>query len=242
VTIAQQEKAMTALAETTHKLPTPALPWLLVLVGFMGCGKTTVGRILAQRWRVDFIDLDQEISQLVGMPVAAIFAEYGEAQFRQWEQETLQAVLARYPRARNPLLNKKFATCSTNDSDSRCVPTTITSSAVLAPAAGLTSPARTPRLPAPRAVLALGGGTWISASNRQLIQPQAISIWLDCSLAVSLTRLRADDSRPLAKDPSQLAALLAARWPSYQLADYHLEVTTLSPAKVAQIIRTYPLF
>lgn len=61
------------------------------LTGFMGCGKTTVGRRLAERLRIPFVDLDREIELRVGMPVREIFARLGEPAFRQMEQEALWA-------------------------------------------------------------------------------------------------------------------------------------------------------
>jgi shikimate kinase len=66
----------------------------IYLTGFMGCGKTTVGRLLAQRLGVLFIDLDLEIERRVGMTVREIFERQGEAAFRQMEAETLGWTLA----------------------------------------------------------------------------------------------------------------------------------------------------
>lgn len=60
-------------------------PRRLVLVGFMAAGKTTVGRRLAERLGYRFVDLDREVERLAGRPVAEIFAEGGEARFRELE-------------------------------------------------------------------------------------------------------------------------------------------------------------
>lgn len=60
------------------------------LTGFMGSGKTTVGRSLAARLGVPFLDLDQEIEQRAGMPVREIFERFGEPAFRQMEQDALR--------------------------------------------------------------------------------------------------------------------------------------------------------
>jgi shikimate kinase len=66
----------------------------IVLIGFMGSGKTTVGRITAQRMNMPFVDLDKLIEQRAGKTISTIFAEQGEAAFRQLETEVLNDVLA----------------------------------------------------------------------------------------------------------------------------------------------------
>jgi len=62
----------------------------IFLVGFMGAGKTTVGRALAQKLGYAFYDLDQLIEERAGKSVQAIFAELGEAEFRRFEREAIQ--------------------------------------------------------------------------------------------------------------------------------------------------------
>ena len=55
----------------------------MFLIGFMGAGKTTVGRALARRLGWTFHDLDDVIEQREGRTIAAMFAESGEAAFRR---------------------------------------------------------------------------------------------------------------------------------------------------------------
>ncbi len=62
-----------------------AVPRNVVLVGFMGCGKSTVGRMLGDRLGRPFIDLDQEIEARADCTIAQVFAEHGEAGFRRLE-------------------------------------------------------------------------------------------------------------------------------------------------------------
>ena len=65
----------------------------IVLVGLMGCGKTTVGRRLAARLRVPFVDADQEIEAAAGKSIPDIFEEHGEAHFRDREYRVIQRLL-----------------------------------------------------------------------------------------------------------------------------------------------------
>lgn len=61
----------------------------IVIVGFMGCGKTTVGRALAQRLGCDMIDLDSFITERAGRTPAEIIEEDGEPAFREIETHAL---------------------------------------------------------------------------------------------------------------------------------------------------------
>lgn len=62
----------------------------IFLVGFMAAGKTTVGRALAQKLNYRFLDLDDRIVEKARRSVPEIFAEYGEAHFRQLEREAIE--------------------------------------------------------------------------------------------------------------------------------------------------------
>jgi shikimate kinase len=61
----------------------------IFLVGFMGAGKSSIGAALADRLGLRFIDLDAEISERLGAPIADIFADDGEAAFRVAERTEL---------------------------------------------------------------------------------------------------------------------------------------------------------
>ena len=67
----------------------------IVLVGPMGSGKTTIGRALAPRFGLDFVDLDLAIEQRCGVAVSLIFEIEGEAGFRAREQAALDALTRR---------------------------------------------------------------------------------------------------------------------------------------------------
>jgi shikimate kinase len=66
----------------------------IVLVGLMGCGKSSIGRRLAARLELPFIDADDEIERAAGRSIPDIFAEHGEAYFREGERKVIQRLLA----------------------------------------------------------------------------------------------------------------------------------------------------
>ena len=75
----------------------PDLP--LVLIGFMGAGKTTIGRRLAEALQRPFYDIDDEVEASVGKTITTIFAESGETAFREIEGAILISVAAIRPPA-----------------------------------------------------------------------------------------------------------------------------------------------
>lgn len=62
----------------------------IVLTGFMGTGKSTVGRLLAKRLGFAFLDLDELIEKEAGLPIREIFSAYGEARFRELESDVIK--------------------------------------------------------------------------------------------------------------------------------------------------------
>ena len=78
----------------SSSISSPAtLPRRIVLTGFMGAGKSTVGRLLAARLHWPFLDIDSLITAEHGLSVARIFAHHGEEHFRRLEAETIARVL-----------------------------------------------------------------------------------------------------------------------------------------------------
>ncbi len=73
-------------------VPRPHLPVRIYLVGFMASGKSTIGRLLAERLRWTFVDLDERIEERAGMPIRRIFSIAGEGRFRSLEHDMLREV------------------------------------------------------------------------------------------------------------------------------------------------------
>ena len=70
----------------------------IVLVGLMGAGKTTVGRRLAQKLGLPFVDADHEIEEAAGMTITDIFDRFGEAHFRDGERRVIARLIDGKPK------------------------------------------------------------------------------------------------------------------------------------------------
>jgi shikimate kinase len=158
----------------------PDPPRLIALIGFMGSGKSTVGRELADRMGWDFADLDSLIEEREGARVAEIFASRGETAFRLLESRYLAGLAGRE-----------------------------------------------------RLVVAAGGGTPVSAANREFFT-RAATFFLSVSLPVALERTGADPSRPLlARGLAALRELYDSRLPVYRSLGMEIDTDPLTPAEVA---------
>ncbi|MCH9766068.1 MAG: shikimate kinase [Alphaproteobacteria bacterium] len=80
-------------ADIAQKLGTRAI----VMVGLMGCGKSSVGRRVATRLQLPFVDADDEIEKRAGQTIADIFSEHGEAFFRDREKLVIASILEQGP-------------------------------------------------------------------------------------------------------------------------------------------------
>lgn len=69
----------------------------LVMVGLMGCGKSSVGRRLAVRLGIPFVDTDEEIERVAGKSIVDIFSDWGEAEFRDGERRVIARLLGAGP-------------------------------------------------------------------------------------------------------------------------------------------------
>jgi shikimate kinase len=165
----------------------------IYLVGFMGAGKTTIGRRLAYQLGWTFADLDDDIEAAEQRKIAAIFDAEGEEHFRRLETAALARRVERIQRG---------------------TPT----------------------------VLALGGGAFTRAENREALAGRGISIWLDCPLEKVWERVSRESHRPLARDRARFEELYRARAALYALADFRVEVCGDNPVSGVEAILDLPPF
>ncbi len=71
----------------------PAIDRAIVLVGLMGAGKSTIGKRLATRLRLPFVDADHEIERAAGLSISEIFDRFGEAGFRDGERRVIARLI-----------------------------------------------------------------------------------------------------------------------------------------------------
>src|SRR3954471_12064074 len=154
--------------EFTKRLDRP-----IVLVGLMGVGKSTVGRRLAKRLGLPFVDSDSAIEDAAGYTAAEMFERYGEQDFRDGERRLVARLI---------------------DGEIR--------------------------------VIATGGGAYVDARTRQLLNERAITIWLDAPVDILAERTSRRNTRPLLRtqDPkATLERLSEERRPSYEEAHIHVK-------------------
>lgn len=84
------DEASTRLAEIAATQPSPHR---FALIGLRGAGKSSIGRAVARRLKLAFIELDHEVEARAGMPLADLFTLHGESYYRQLERETLETLL-----------------------------------------------------------------------------------------------------------------------------------------------------
>jgi shikimate kinase len=94
---AQAGKTEAALTETERKILDRLGARSIVLVGMPGCGKSAIGRRLAPRLGLPFVDADEEIERAAGKPITEIFADHGEAHFRDGERRVIARLLGAGP-------------------------------------------------------------------------------------------------------------------------------------------------
>ena len=177
---------------------------IISLTGFMGCGKSSVGRRLSELLCCPFIDLDDVIEKREGRTISEIFAAEGEAGFREIELESMLTVveggcsktesLPRLRRGPLPFTRPRAATVFNSSS-----------------------------LHNSHLVLALGGGTVMTPQCAELVMEKTLCIYLKASVDTLMKRLASEtESRPLLDSKTsssmqnRIEDLLAQRSTTYE--------------------------
>ena len=224
-------------------------PKNIILTGFMGCGKTTVGRLLAAALHLPFADADHEIEKAAGMEIPAIFQACGEPYFRRLEEEQIEKLLcdAKFVEAlvadSTPTTKQITNFTSATSQPPDCVLATSQlpdCAPVASQPANCTSatsqPADSVQSHTGGIVLATGGGAVMSERNRQNFHEKGISIYLQLHLSECIKRISQDASRPLGsgKSREELAALFASRRAFYEDCDICYITDGKTPQQCAQ--------
>ena len=198
---------------------------IISLIGFMGCGKSSVGRRLSELLCCPFMDLDAVIEQQTGRSIPEIFATDGEAAFRQMELEVLESVLKQSlpSQAMGPSL------CGQRGS------TVLEHS-----------------LKPSTAILSLGGGTVTQERCAEIVKKNTACIYLQTSVETLVERLSDEAAgRPLLSSGQQtdshqsaesalrsrIETLMAQRSAIYESTAHHIiDTDGLSIDSVAQSI------
>jgi shikimate kinase len=91
-------------------------------------------------------------------------------------------------------------------------------------------------------VIALGGGAFVQPANRELIENNGVTVWLDCPIETVRRRLGNDSTRPLAANRNGLDKLFDERRASYDHADYRIDVDTDDLSEIVRRVLLFPIF
>jgi shikimate kinase len=172
---------------------------IISLTGFMGCGKSSVGRRLSELLCCPFMDLDAEIEERCGCTVAAIFAERGEAEFRRIEKETLKDILETGGRVLE--ISPSSSTPARKNQEH-------------------------PSNERPQMILALGGGAVMTPECEQMVHGQTKCIYLRTSVEELVARLTDESAgRPLLASSdlkTRIETLMSLRMETYERTAHHI--------------------
>ena len=141
---------------------------IISLIGFMGCGKSSVGRRLSQLLCCPFMDLDEVIVERTGRSIPEIFADDGEKAFRQMELETLRGIVGSHGQTHALSPDSTEVNATESNAKEKWV------------------------------VLALGGGTVMTPECAEIVSSETRCIYLRASVETLIEHLEGQtDNRPL---------------------------------------------
>ncbi len=196
---------------------------IVALTGFMGCGKSSVGRELSTLLGIPVVDLDRYIEEKAGKSIPDIFAQSGEKAFRDLETAALSELLV-------PGSHPSETSCCAGPlpSDDGPLPLMLPRVAQFQ---------RGDRPEQSSFIVSLGGGAILRPENAALIREHCTCIFLRATPETLRLHLGGEQGqRPLLKDGG-FEALLQERTPVYSAAaDFIIDTDTLSPMQIAGII------
>ena len=207
---------------------------VISLTGFMGCGKSSVGRRLSELLCCPFMDLDDVIEERSGRRIPEIFESDGEAVFRRIELETLREIISQNvmtgpsepERLRKQSLPQQVAGPSLCGQRGSTV--------------SVASPARKDSV-----VLALGGGAVMTGECAKLVHEHTVCIYLRASVDTLVARLKDESAgRPLLSGDSlreRITGLMVQRTSTYEkTAHITIDTDGKSIEVIAEEIRQVP--
>ena len=178
---------------------------IITLTGFMGCGKSSVGRYLSELLCCPFMDLDAVIEETQGRSIPEIFATDGEAAFRQMEVEALSRIIEA-----QQLRDKKQSLPSQATGPSICGQRGSTVSV----------PSATRTANYDKVVVALGGGTVMTPECAELVRKKTHCIYLRASTDTLVSHLEKEAAgRPMLQGAllrTRIEELMALRSATYE--------------------------
>ena len=165
---------------------------IISLTGFMGCGKSSVGRKLSELLCCPFMDLDDVIEERAGRTIPEIFASEGEAGFRRMEAEALEACIEKKAARDDAPLAPSHSRAAGPSPYAGVRKCQLRSHPLPLEACTISSEGKT------RGVLALGGGAVMTPACAELVHEHTLCIYLRASVETLLAHLSGEaDKRPL---------------------------------------------
>ena len=194
---------------------------IITLTGFMGCGKSSVGRNLSELLCCPFIDLDEAICGRAGKSIPEIFASEGETEFRKLEEETLRSILT---------------PSGTVRTEKKSLPLQAMGPSLCGQRGSTVSPSLQHRM-----VIALGGGTVMTPECSEIVKERSVCIYLKASIDTLVRHLETEASgRPMLQGDSlrsRIEELMNIRTETYEsIAHITIETDGKSVEAIAEEI------
>ena len=187
---------------------------IISLTGFMGCGKSSVGKKLSELLCCPFMDLDDIIEERAGRRIPEIFASEGEAEFRRMEAEALEACIEKKAARDDAPLAPSHSRAAGPSPYAGVRKCQLRSHPLPLEACTISSEGKT------RGVLALGGGAVMTPSCAKLVHEHTLCIYLRASVETLLAHLSGEaEGRPMLEGRSlrsRIEELMTLRSSTYE--------------------------